>query len=494
MSWMTWVAARPDGALLGIGDASGEFTLWDLRERAPAHRFSIGDFVVRARWSSDGQKLLACSRNGTIFVRSGDGRSPLGEIQTGHGRLYGLALRPDGTAWATCGSDRAIRIWDPETLRLRLEIPTKYPNRAVGFAKGSIVYGDEDGYFTAKSEDGKEQLAEGAVVRLPAVYSLAVHPSGERVVFGGGKGGMQEVRVGGPGPWRAGTAWKHAPPNPVAVNSLEFAPDGRFAAAFSDGSAMLFDSTDDTIGRARGTPFYLMSPKPAWREEFVVSGACFVPGTELLATSHFDGAVRLWKGYACVETIRPREAVPEPPPSGGPLPMARSSPECRLYMELRPCACGRAEPPGEDEVLRDARGLVARYEGRCPQCGAARKFEFELDPETVPPDVFGGSRPSRMICPGQFALHSDRLASRWPARPAPPDRAAAREDLFWAVRALEEVLKFVPAGGDAVPAEAFSSEEGRAAYAAEPGRFRAIRLRARLGAYRETLASLDRPG
>jgi hypothetical protein len=163
-------------------------------------------------------------------------------------------------------------------------------------------------------------------------------------------------------------------------------------------------------------------------------------------------------------------------------------------MALHPCSCGDTTTPKKHAILQAHEGLVARYEGDCPRCGLARRFDFVLDPERPPPDAFGGDKPSRIICPGQFALHSDVLASRWPANPAaiqPADRGRARDDLAWAIRALEEVQKLVPPGGEAVPESAFSSDEGRAAYAAEPGRFRKLRIDARLGAYRQVLADLD---
>jgi hypothetical protein len=175
--------------------------------------------------------------------------------------------------------------------------------------------------------------------------------------------------------------------------------------------------------------------------------------------------------------------------------VARSSPECHLYIQLHPCSCGERALVTRHAVVSAPVGLVARYEGTCGTCGAARRFEFQLDPELPPDDAFGGFRPSQIVCPGEYALHSDDLASRWPAsvesiRPA--DRARARHDLAWAVSALEEVLKFIPPGADAVPAAAFTSPAGRAAHAAEPGRFRAVRIAARLGAYRTLLADFDR--
>jgi hypothetical protein len=173
--------------------------------------------------------------------------------------------------------------------------------------------------------------------------------------------------------------------------------------------------------------------------------------------------------------------------------VSRSSPECHLYIRLHPCECGERALVTTHQLVSGDAGLLARYKGAC-KCGRQRAFEFVLDPETPPLDAFGGERPSRIVCPGEFALHSDQLATRWPAavdgiRPA--DLPRARDDLAWAIRALEEVVKFIPPGADAVPASAFTSESGRAAHAAEPGRFRAIRLNARLGAYRQLLADLD---
>jgi hypothetical protein len=41
---------------------------------------------------------------------------------------------------------------------------------------------------------------------------------------------------------------------------------------------------------------------------------------------------------------------------------------------------------------------------------------------------------------------------------------------------VQEVLKFVPPGGDAVPAEAFWTDAGRAEQERDPGRFRLDRL------------------
>lgn len=303
MTPLTWVAARPDGRELGIGLESGAFLFYDLIEKRVVRRLEGNDFVVRARWTPDGGRLLVASMGGLVRVCTGDG-TPVGEIRTGHPKLRDLAIDPRGGAWATCGSDAALRVWDPSTLQLRLElVDGKLSCNGVGFVKGHLVAGYEDGYSVAWTDDGKEK-AGSVVVTAPPVYSLAAGPAGDRVVYGGGKGGMFEMKMAGPWKdWNAGTHWKGTPPKPIAVNALEFAPDGRFLAAFSDDTASLFRSTGDRFGTSLGTPFYHRSPKPAWTPDFIVSGACFVPGGDFVATSHFDGTLRLWRGTRLEETL-----------------------------------------------------------------------------------------------------------------------------------------------------------------------------------------------
>lgn len=173
--------------------------------------------------------------------------------------------------------------------------------------------------------------------------------------------------------------------------------------------------------------------------------------------------------------------------------VARSSLECHLFIELHPCECGEARLETTHRLESWDVGLVAIYEGTCPRCRRARQFEFELDPELVPANKFGGSAPSMIVDAGQYLAVADDAARRVPAELASLDddtRAQARWWIGRAVSALEEVLKFVPEGGDAVPEETLFTYQGREVYAAEPGRFRKARLDAVLAAYRELGASL----
>lgn len=168
--------------------------------------------------------------------------------------------------------------------------------------------------------------------------------------------------------------------------------------------------------------------------------------------------------------------------------VARSSPECHLYIELHPCACGERALETRHHLVALDDGLGAIYEGTCARCGMARRFEFVLDPEIPPGDKFGGSRPSSILDAGQYLAVADDASKRVPADAANLDDDQRRTAHWWmtrAVNALEEVIKAIPAGADAVPEAAMFSELGKQVYAREPGRFRGARLTAVLHVYRE---------
>jgi hypothetical protein len=173
--------------------------------------------------------------------------------------------------------------------------------------------------------------------------------------------------------------------------------------------------------------------------------------------------------------------------------IARSSAECHLYIELHPCACGDTHGPTEHRLESRGDDLVAVYDGPCPRCATARRFEFALDPEIAPGSKFGGARPSQIIDAGQYLAVADSAARSVPASVSGLDdraRQQARAQIGRAVAALEEVLKFIPAGADQVPVAALSSEAGKAIHRSEPGRFRKPRLEAVLRAYRDAESKL----
>jgi hypothetical protein len=159
-----------------------------------------------------------------------------------------------------------------------------------------------------------------------------------------------------------------------------------------------------------------------------------------------------------------------------PFAVARTRDEAHLYLELHPCEdCGSVDTEWEHGLAEADGELVSSYVGVCPGCGMEREYLFGLpEKETAAGafPTFGGPEPSELLDAGQWLEVADLSASDVPAG----DRAAAARVLSVARAAVEEVLKFIPAGRAEVPDDAFWTDEGRRVRDAEPGRFRLDRL------------------
>lgn len=184
-------------------------------------------------------------------------------------------------------------------------------------------------------------------------------------------------------------------------------------------------------------------------------------------------------------------------------PLARTSTEAQLAMELSPCECGETAFPWTTsstiELTDDELG--SRYDGDCPSCRTHREFTFRLPTELVLPVAgevrYGDGQPSELLDPGEWLWVADRYAGSVPAAVTgldPRARHQVRLRISAAAAAMDEVLAFLPAGADAVPADALRSEMGRAVYDDEPGRFDRDRLDVVRTTYRELLAELDAAG
>jgi len=155
--------------------------------------------------------------------------------------------------------------------------------------------------------------------------------------------------------------------------------------------------------------------------------------------------------------------------------VARTRDEAHLYLELHPCPdCGSIETPWEHALIEVDGELTISYAGICRGCQAEREYLFGLPARETRMDgwpTFGGPEPSEVLDPGQWMEVADRAAAAVPTEPVEAGRVLAV-----ARAAVDEVVKFVPAGQDAVPEDEFWTPEGRGVRDAEPGRFRLDRL------------------
>ncbi|MBO0871569.1 MAG: hypothetical protein J2P15_23705 [Micromonosporaceae bacterium] len=180
-------------------------------------------------------------------------------------------------------------------------------------------------------------------------------------------------------------------------------------------------------------------------------------------------------------------------------PLARTNEEAHLYMQMHPCACGATDFGASSSVALVEDAWVCRYEGRCAGCGRPRGFEFRQPDEIAMAegDAWApGGQPSQLIDAGEWLAVADTYGGH------PADLTGLSEvevqqlarDLRAAAAAVDEVLKFLPAGAPAVPETAFWSYRGQRVWRSEPGRFGRIRLEAAREAYRRLAAQLPAGG
>jgi hypothetical protein len=155
--------------------------------------------------------------------------------------------------------------------------------------------------------------------------------------------------------------------------------------------------------------------------------------------------------------------------------VARTRDEVQLYLELHPCPdCASVDAPWEQALVEIDGELASSYAATCPECSAEREYLFGLPTRETPVHgwpTFGGPEPSEILDAGQWLDVADSAAAAVPADPVEAGRVLAI-----AQAAVAEVIKFVPAGWDAVPEDEFWTTEGQAVRDAEPGRFRLERL------------------
>ena len=156
------------------------------------------------------------------------------------------------------------------------------------------------------------------------------------------------------------------------------------------------------------------------------------------------------------------------------LPVARTRDEARLYLDLTPCACGEVDADWQHATGLFDGELVSVYDAACPHCDAEREYTFGLPEHETAAEYpnFGGAEPSQLIDPGRWMALADHLAGNLPA----DDPETLTQALQFAAAAVAEVIKFIPPGATAVPANAFWTPEGQATYAADPPRFNVDRL------------------
>jgi uncharacterized protein YjbI with pentapeptide repeats len=499
-SWYTTVAARPDGARIAIGDAAGRVRIWSPAEARETACHLLGARILTAAWTHDGGELVVIhERTDVLRVFSGDGTKHLRSFSTRHGVVAAVAMHPTRNVVATTGADGVVRIWDLATTALTRELDAEAQDEgtAIAMSEAHVAAGFRSGGFVSWEMPGGERIASGEIFGA-YVGAMAFSPDGASLLCGGGAGSLAEIRTA---TWSAGAVWKGTPPKPIATNAIAFdreRPNGRFLCAHSDDTATLFSSRLATSPEHLGTPFHL--ERKRWEQAYIVSGACFVPHTRIILTSHFTGRLRVWqedeamtwkigevtfdhdgpkveggglpdaKEWWATKSARAPVATPGAPVAPAAPPKkapaadivrlgdrdrrARSTQEMSFAASLHPCAtCGG--PIGKTDLQGGEDSYVLF--GACPFCSRARSFVFVTEgyplSRSPPRREIGDARPSRVIRPAELFAELARVAGAIEAEPTKLAPAAWRANASALDRALtctNELLKFIPGEAAAI--------------------------------------------
>lgn len=167
----------------------------------------------------------------------------------------------------------------------------------------------------------------------------------------------------------------------------------------------------------------------------------------------------------------------------------RSMAEMRFAYSLVPCSgCGSRDI---GSVEYKSLGKVSVQSGACPRCRTLREVAFHPKAKlatTAPVHELGGPEPSRIIKPIQLVEELDRVGPKivWePEELAPAAWRASYGAIDRALICVNELLKFIGGGADAIPDAALDAP-GKADRTARPEKYR----RDWLGAERDRYLAL----
>jgi WD40 repeat protein/serine/threonine protein kinase len=308
-SFVTSLALSSDGKLLAAGASDGSIVVWDFelevsRRRLAGHTAR----VLSLSFSHDAQSLASTDDDGAVRVwdlsrGAGETLEPAGADEKSARTITDLEVSPDGQLLAVARANRALQLWDLQTVELR---------RTLGSGVTHVAFSPDGRRIALGLGAGRVEICElttGQTLhtledKSPesdyTLGSVTFSPDGRYLALGHGWMGVitdnynNRVEL-----WDVKSGSLEASlPVSNSVNGLSFAPDGNSLAAVSRDGILRVASIPDlaelrVIGRDDdlGTMF----------------AAAYAPDGKLLATAgQMDGRVTLWDTatYEPVATLR----------------------------------------------------------------------------------------------------------------------------------------------------------------------------------------------
>ena len=158
------VAYSPDGAQIATGGLNGAINVWDAKSGDKAAEFEGHELPVRSiSWSPDGQVLLSACDDSTVqaydVARPG---KPFETFYAHRSWALGVAFSPDNRHFATCSSDRTVKIWD---LNMKTCVAEMMGHQDQVW---EVAYSPDGGELCSCADDGAVQVYSIAAAQAAA--------------------------------------------------------------------------------------------------------------------------------------------------------------------------------------------------------------------------------------------------------------------------------------------------------------------------------------
>jgi len=349
-----WVVIRgleftPDGATLYSAGLDGTIRRWTVADGSAAgvlEQHQMGVFSIAL--APDGQRLVSVSdQEGRVLLWNTADDSISGSALVGQGLITGIVFSPDSRAVVLTGYNGVLQLRILEDGSNSLLPGSPVASQPFAFLpNGRFVALDEQGRVAIIDIANQQSGVLGGAPGTP--LSVAASPAGTLVAVGDSSGAVTI--------WDASSPQARVlPTNDLgAVTLLAFSGDGRYLAAVGPAAnprVALYDVTAAQLLRTlEGS-------------DAAITAATFQPGSDVLATTSFDGVVRFWSA------------------GDGTIARTIAAPDAEGWF------AGIAfSPDGSLLAASSAAGTVMLYDARSGTLLAEHALEFSLTAVSFSPD------------------------------------------------------------------------------------------------------------